>query len=58
MTQSDTGPPEDIPEEITTALEASSDAQLRESIHYAQQLLCEHPPLTDAIESRAGEELV
>jgi hypothetical protein len=58
MTQPDTALPDDIPEEITTALEASSDSQLREIIHYAQQFLREHPPLTDAIESRAGEELV
>jgi len=58
MTQSETNHPENIPKEITTVLEASSDARLREIIHYAQQLLREHPPLTDAIESRPGEELV
>jgi len=58
MIPSDTDPPDDIPEEITTVLEDSSDSQLREIIHYAQQLLREHPPLTDAIESREGEELV
>lgn len=58
MTAPDTDPPEDLPEEIIQALEASSDRQLREIIHYAQRLLREHPPLTDAIESREGEELV
>jgi len=58
MTASDTDPSEDIPERITAVLEDSSDSQLREIIHYAQQLLRERPPLTDAIESRHGEELV
>lgn len=58
MTPSKTVPPEDIPEGLATALENSSNSQLREIIHYAQQLLREHPPLTDAIESRPGEELV
>lgn len=57
MTPSDTGPP-DIPDEITAALETSSDDQLREIIHYAQQLLREPSPLTEALESREGEELV
>lgn len=58
MTSSDIDPPEDIPEEVSNALKGSSDSQLREIIHYAQQLLREHPPLTDAIDSREGEELV
>jgi hypothetical protein len=58
MTPTKIDPPEDVPEEVTTALEGSSDSQLREIIHYAQQLLREHPPLTDAIESREGEDLV
>ncbi|WP_123533679.1 hypothetical protein [Halosimplex salinum] len=58
MTVSDTDPPEGVPEEIATALEASSDSQLRDVIHYAQRLLRDLPPLTDAIESREGEELV
>lgn len=58
MTSLNVDPPEDIPEETVTALEESSDGQLREIIHYAQQLLQEHPPLTDAIEAREGEELV
>ncbi|WP_128475817.1 hypothetical protein [Halorussus pelagicus] len=55
MTPPDTDSQEDTPEQITTALEDSSDSQLRDIIHYAQQLLREHPPLTDAIESRYGE---
>ncbi len=58
MTTSDTERPTDVPDELIAALEGSSDSQLREIIHYAQQLLREHPPLTDAIESRNGEELV
>lgn len=58
MTPPDTNPPENVPERLSTALEDSSDSQLREIIQYAQQLLREHPPLTDAIESRHGEELV
>lgn len=58
MTPSHIAPPEDIPEAVSTALNGSSDSQLREIIHYAQQLLREHPPLTDAIDSREGEELV
>ncbi|WP_415380432.1 hypothetical protein [Halosimplex sp. TS25] len=58
MTTSDTDPPEDVPEEIATALQASSDSQLRDIIHYAQRLLRDLPPVTDAIKSREGEELV
>lgn len=58
MIPSDIDPPEAVPEELTNALEESSDSQLREIIHYAQQLLQEHPPLTEEIESREGEELV
>jgi len=58
MTPSKIDPPDDVPEAVTTALEGSSAYQLREIIHFAQQLLRDHPPLTDAIESREGEELV
>ncbi|MDV7350618.1 hypothetical protein R3751_12630 [Halorubrum distributum] len=58
MTSSDTDRPEDIADEVLAALEASDDTQLREIIHYAQRLLREQPALTDAIESRAEEELL
>lgn len=58
MTTPDIERPDDIPETVAEALESSSDDQLREVIHYAQRLLGEHPPLTDEIESREGEELV
>lgn len=58
MSIPETNPPESVPAEVTHALQGSSDSQLREIIHYAQQLLREHPPLTDAIESREGEELL
>ncbi|NLV10052.1 hypothetical protein GOC74_08935 [Halomicrobium mukohataei] len=58
MTATNSSPPEDIPDSVVTALQDSDDGQLREIIHYAQQLLGEHPSITDAIESREGEELV
>lgn len=58
MTPSDPTPPEEIPEELIAALRSSTNSQLSEFINYAQQLLHEHPPITDAIESRHGEELV
>ena len=58
MSESDIDPPEDIPTEVIQTLGESSDRQLREIIHYAQQLLREHPPLTEAIEAREGEELI
>lgn len=58
MTALDTEPPEDVSEEAITALQDSSDTQLRAIIHYAQQLLHDHPPLTEAIEAREGETLV
>ncbi len=48
----------DVPEAVVTALETSSDDQLREIIHYAQRQLRDRPALTDAIEAREGEELV
>lgn len=58
MTTSDIEPPEELSPEVIATLDESSDQQLREIIHYAQLLLSEHPPLTDAIEEREGEELV
>jgi len=58
MTTSDVDPPEDISEQIIQTLEGSEDAQLREIIHYAQQLLQDHRSLTEAVEAREGEDLV
>jgi len=58
MVSSQTDPPEDVPEECIAVLQNSADSQLREIIDYAQQLLRGHPPITDAVESRHGEELV
>jgi len=58
MTSSNPTPPETAPESVVTALNESSDKQLRELIRYAQQLLGEHPPITEAIESRPKEDLV
>ncbi|WP_267164359.1 hypothetical protein [Halovenus salina] len=58
MTSPNIDPPDDLPEDITEMLEASSDSQLRDIIHYAQRLPGEHPPLTDAIEPREGEEIL
>jgi hypothetical protein len=51
-------PPADLPDDVVTALQKSSDAQLRETIHYAQQLLGDLPQLTDAIEPREGERII
>lgn len=50
--------PENIPSQVVTVLEESNDSQLRDIIHYAQQLLHDHTSFTDAIEAREGEELV
>ena len=58
MASSQTDPPEAVPEELIAVLKNSADSQLREIINYAQQLLSEHPPITDAVESRHREELV
>ena len=58
MASSQINPPEDVPEELIAVLRNSADGQLREIINYAQQLLNEHPPITDTVESRHGEELV
>jgi len=58
MTPSDPSPPEDIPEELIAVLRSSNNSQLRDIVNYAQQLLHDHPPITDAIESRHREELV
>ena len=58
MASSQTDPPEDVPEELIAVLQNSADSQVRGIINYAQRLLSEHPPITDAIESRHGEELV
>lgn len=58
MISPNTDPPEIISEEVSTTLKTSSDKQLREIINYAQQLIRAQPPLTDAVEARAGEELV
>ena len=58
MASSQTDPPETVPEELIAVLQDSADSQLRKTIDYAQQLLSEHPPITDVVESRHGEELV
>jgi len=58
MTVPDAEPPENVPEAVVTAVQSSSDSQLRDIIRYAQQVLYEHPPLTEAIESRESERLV
>lgn len=58
MTASNSNPSEDLPEEVVHVLKESSNNQLREIIHYAQQLLSEHLSLTDEIEPRKGEEIV
>ena len=57
MTSSDIDPPDDLPERLITAIEDRSDRDLRVIIDYAQQLLREHPSITDAIESCPGKEL-
>lgn len=58
MTSPSIDPPQSIPETLATTLRSRSDKQLREFINYAQQLLRDQPPLTDAVKARAGEELV
>ncbi|PSP78065.1 hypothetical protein BRC81_08390 [Halobacteriales archaeon QS_1_68_20] len=58
MTASVPDPPEEVPDEVLRTLEGSSDRQLREIIHYAQHLLRDHAPLTEAIDERDGENLV
>jgi len=58
MASSQIDPPEDLPEEFVAVFEHSTTGQLREIVNYARQLLREHPPITDAVESRPGEELV
>jgi len=55
MASSQTDPPEDVPEELIAVLQNSADSQLREIINYAQQLLSEHPPITDAVELHPDE---
>jgi hypothetical protein len=47
-----------IPDEVRTALDASSDRQLREMIHDAQARLEAHPPLTEEVTIQEGEEFV
>ena len=49
MASSQTDPPEAVPEELVAVLQNSADSQLREIINHTQQLLSEHPPITDAI---------
>jgi len=58
MTPSEIDPPDDIPTAVVETLQGCSDEELRSVIHFAQQLIQEQPPLTDAIESRPGEDLV
>jgi len=48
----------DVPRAVVTALDTSSDDQLREIIHYAQRQLRDRPTLTDAVEAREREQLV
>lgn len=58
MTSPTTDPPDGLPDSVVTALTESSDRQLRETIHYAQSLLGEQPPITEAIDARQAEELL
>lgn len=58
MTATDIEPPDGIPAVVATELEASDDEQLRTIIHYAHRLLWEHPPLTDTLAAREGEQIV
>jgi len=58
MTPPEPSPPDDVPEELIAVLRSSDASQLRAVIDYAQQRLHERPPITDAVESRHGEELV
>jgi hypothetical protein len=58
MTAHDTDPPADVPDEVVTALDESSDEQLRAVVHYAQRLLRKEPTESDEIEPREGEEIV
>ncbi|MGQ3330099.1 hypothetical protein [Halorubrum sp. FL23] len=58
MTHSDIDSPEDLPEGLSAVLEEYDDSQLRDIINHAQRLLRDHPPLTEAIEARHGEEIV
>lgn len=58
MTRSNTHPPENVPAEVIQFLEASDDPQLRDLIHYAQQLLQEESRHTEEVGPREGEEIV
>lgn len=58
MTEHSIDPPGGIPEETIQLLEESSDRQLREIIHFAQQLLLEAPSGSAEIEPREGDEIV
>jgi len=58
MTSSDIDVPDDISDELAAHLQESTNQELREIIHYAQQLLTEQPSLTDELEARDDEEIV
>lgn len=58
MTSRSIDPPEGITEEVLESLRESSDRQLREIIHYAQELLHEPPSESAEIVPREGEEIV
>lgn len=53
-----TEPAVDLPEDVLDALERSDDRQLRELIHYAQELLHDRHDPTTALEARQGEEIL
>lgn len=60
MTRSDEGsePGVDLPQDILDELERSDDRQLREIIHYAQDLLHQRQDPTTELEPRQGEEIL
>jgi hypothetical protein len=47
-----------IPDDVRTALDASTDPQLREIVHDAQARLEAHPPLTEEVTIQEGEAFV
>lgn len=58
MTSSDSDVLDDVPDQVATVLEDSTDSQLRAIIEYAHELLHDKPSLEEAADERPGEELV
>jgi len=58
MTDTTIDPPGAIPDDLAEAIADSTDEERRAIIHYARQLVHDHPSATEALDPREGEKIL